>query len=197
MINLEKILEDVSELDTIEAIQTLIKQGVTPEQYKAAYLESERSCHICGQSPSTLCEGCNTLACEDHYTQALCDTCMGKVNALSNIDQAKLTKKIIDNAPDQCPITGLEKCTSYDFDEGVVYVSQSAYDAYTLPEYDRDDLDFYRVRIDMDDDFMRHNEHLCDLSELLDREDFEEIKNFYAITDIEIARAGAKFGTEQ
>jgi hypothetical protein len=85
MINLEKIFEDVSEFDTIEAIQVLIKQGVTPEQYKTAYLENERSCHICGLSPSTLCEGCNTLACEDHYTQALCDTCMDKVKAMPSI----------------------------------------------------------------------------------------------------------------
>jgi hypothetical protein len=37
MINIEKVFEDVSQIDTIEAIQALVKQGVTPEQYKAAY----------------------------------------------------------------------------------------------------------------------------------------------------------------
>jgi hypothetical protein len=182
MINLEKVFDDVSEFDTIEAIQALIKQGVTPEQYRAVYgikvttggaelisqerqrqieqegrttehdkqyragdlaraaacyampadkrawgyglvskrersivekwwpwaitswkptpndrikelvkagaliaaeidriFKTERGCHICGKNPSFLCEGCNTLACEDHYTQALCDTCMAKV----------------------------------------------------------------------------------------------------------------------
>ena len=37
-------------------------------------------CQICGQKESlTICEGCNKYSCEDHYTQALCDSCMTKV----------------------------------------------------------------------------------------------------------------------
>lgn len=96
---------------------------------------------------------------------------------------------MIDAAPDNCPITGLDKCTSYTFDEGVVYLSSPAYDAYTLPEYERNDLSFSRIRIDMDNDFIRYDEHLCYLSDLLDREDFDQIKTFYGITDSEIARA--------
>lgn len=90
--------------------------------------------------------------------------------------------------PDICPITGLHKCESYTFDEGEVYLSNPAYDAYTLPEYDRETLSFNRVRIDMDDDFTRWDECVCDLIDLLDREDFEEIKAFYGITDEEIAK---------
>lgn len=90
--------------------------------------------------------------------------------------------------PNTCPITGLDKCTSYTFDEGEVYLSNPAYDAYTLPEYDREDLSFSRVRIDMDNDFIRYYEHLCDLVDLIDREDFEQIKEFYAITDDDIRR---------
>ena len=101
MINLEKIFEDVSEFDTIEAIQALIKRGVTPEQYKIAYQLTKPKkkikingwdkdgdmCHICGQKEDlTRCEGCNKLACEDHYTQALCDSCMAKVEAMSDIE---------------------------------------------------------------------------------------------------------------
>jgi hypothetical protein len=90
--------------------------------------------------------------------------------------------------PDICPITGLHKCESYTFDEGEVYLSNPAYDAYTLPTYDREDLSFSRVRIDMDNDFIRYDEHLCDLVDLIDRKDFEQIKEFYAITDDEIQR---------
>jgi len=37
MINLQEVMDDVSEIDTIEVIQTLINKGVTPKQYKAAY----------------------------------------------------------------------------------------------------------------------------------------------------------------
>ena len=40
-------------------------------------------CHICGKKESlTLCEGCNKLSCETHFSKALCDTCMSKVNDL-------------------------------------------------------------------------------------------------------------------
>ena len=101
----------------------------------------------------------------------------------------KSMQGIINAAPDKCPITGLDKCTSYIFDEGVVYLSHPAYDAYTLPEYNRDDLSFSRSRIDMDDDFTRYNEYLCDLVDLLKRKDFDNIRAFYSITDDEISKA--------
>ena len=87
MINLKKIFDDVSQLDTIEAIQRLIIQGVTPEQYAAAYRDAEHSCHICGQYPSILCEGCNKFSCEKHFTEALCDTCMEKIDEMSEVER--------------------------------------------------------------------------------------------------------------
>jgi ketopantoate reductase len=56
---------------------------------------NEAVCHICGQNPSTLCEGCNTLACEEHYYQALCDSCMAKVAALSESEQKAIDQECI------------------------------------------------------------------------------------------------------
>ena len=87
MINLEKVFEDVTQLDTIEAIQRLISQGVTPEQYEAVYLENKLSCHICGKNPSTFCEGCNRSSCEKHFTEALCDACMEKIDEMLEADR--------------------------------------------------------------------------------------------------------------
>ena len=60
-------------------------------------------------------------------------------------------KLMINNAPKECLITGLRRCDSYVFDEGVVYLSEPAYDGYTLPEYVSEDKAFYRTK--MDDDF--------------------------------------------
>lgn len=45
--------------------------------------EDERCCHICGESPSILCEGCNEFSCEQHFTEALCDTCIEKIDEMS------------------------------------------------------------------------------------------------------------------
>ena len=89
MINLEKVFEDVTQFDTIEAIQKIISQGVTPEQYEAVYLENKLSCHICGQGPSTLCEGCNEFSCEKHFTEALCDACMEKIDEMSDEERSE------------------------------------------------------------------------------------------------------------
>lgn len=44
-------------------------------------------CHICGEEPYGICEGCGKLSCEDHYKQALCDTCMDKINEMSRSEQ--------------------------------------------------------------------------------------------------------------
>ncbi len=43
-------------------------------------------CNICDKKESlTLCEGCNKLACEEHFTEALCNTCMAKVKAMPKV----------------------------------------------------------------------------------------------------------------
>jgi hypothetical protein len=48
-----------------------------------------------------------------------------------------------------------------------------------LPTYDEETEEFSRVKIDMDYDFRREYETVCELDDLRDREDFEEIKKFY------------------
>ena len=106
----------------------------------------------------------------------------------SKLSQEQI-KKIISEAPDYCPITKMPKCESYCFDEGAVYLPTPAYDAFSIPEYNHEDRSFDRVRIDMDDDFKRYDEHLCDLYELLERPDLQEIIDFYKITDEELAIA--------
>jgi len=55
------------------------------------------------------------------------------------------------------------------------------YDAYTLPTYDEKSKYLIRVKIDMDDDFRREYETDCELEELEDEDNFEEIKKFYGI----------------
>jgi hypothetical protein len=90
---------------------------------------------------------------------------------------------MIKNAPDECPITGLRKCESYVIDDNVVYLTNPAYDAYTLPTYDEESKEFSRIHYDMDDDNREEVECLCDLDDLRDREDFEEIKKFYNIKE--------------
>ena len=99
---------------------------------------------------------------------------------LDNMSSEEM-KKVIQEAPAVEPITGFERCNSYMFHEGPVYLPNPAYDAYTLPVYDPEDNSFNWIRIDMDDDFRRENEILCYLDELEEREDFEEIKKFYGI----------------
>ena len=90
-------------------------------------------------------------------------------------------KKFIKAHPNKCPITGLEKCESYTIQGNVVYLPRPAYDAYTLPSYDKESQAFYRTKYDMDDDCRVTEEWLCDLDDLRDREDFEDIKIYYDI----------------
>ena len=90
-------------------------------------------------------------------------------------------KKRVEEAPDVCPITGLLKIESYWFDEGVVYGTEHPYDAYTLPIYDEKGKSFSRMKIDMDNDFRREYETVCELEELEGEENFEKIKKFYGI----------------
>ena len=95
--------------------------------------------------------------------------------------EAHEIRKIIDEAPDYCPITGLRKCESYTIDGNVVYLTSPAFDAYTLPEYDAETGEFHRIKYDMDDDFKDDYEYLCHVNGLKGRADFEEIKKFYEI----------------
>jgi hypothetical protein len=92
-------------------------------------------------------------------------------------------KGIIDAAPDKCPITGMRKCESYIIDGNVVYLPEPAYDAYTLPEYNPEAKEFHRTHYDMDDDNREDFEYLCELDDLRERKDFEQIKAFYKIVE--------------
>lgn len=89
--------------------------------------------------------------------------------------------KMINEAPNNCPITGLEKCDLYTIGDNVVYLPYPPYDAYTLPEYIEQDKAFYRTKYDMDNDFIATDEHLCDLEDLVDHPNLEEIIRFYKI----------------
>jgi hypothetical protein len=91
--------------------------------------------------------------------------------------------KIIAEAPDVCPISGMDKCESYIFGGQAVYLTVPAYDAYTLPIYDPEDKSFSRFHYDMDDDNRESFEHMCCLDELKDREDYEDIKKFFDIKE--------------
>lgn len=92
-------------------------------------------------------------------------------------------KAVIQAAPEVEPITGFRRCDSYMFNEGPVYLTEPAYDAYTVPVYDPEWKEFNWTRIDMDDDFRRENETLCSLDDLKERDDFEKIKQFYGVTE--------------
>lgn len=104
-----------------------------------------------------------------------------KYNEKSDKEAEEKVKEIIEAAPKICPITGLERCDSYIIDGQAVYVTNPAYDAYTLPEYDAEEEVFYRKKYDMDDDNREYFEFLCDLEDLVERPDYENIKRFYDI----------------
>lgn len=95
---------------------------------------------------------------------------------------AEEMKKILENAPPYCLITGMKKCESYLIDGNVVYLPTPAYDAYTLPEYDEQEMAFYHTKYDMDNDFISENQHLCELAELENHSNITEIKSFYKIS---------------
>lgn len=92
-------------------------------------------------------------------------------------------KKMLDEAPGECLITGLEKCESYLIDGNVVYLPRPAYDAYTLPEYDIDEKAFFRKKYDMDNEFVEDCEELCTLEDLIleNHPKLAEIKSYYNI----------------
>lgn len=66
-------------------------------------------------------------------------------------------ERLIKEAPEICPILGAIKCESYYFEEGVVYVSNPAYYAFTIPKYEEENKIFTYVSIDMDDEFSRED----------------------------------------
>ena len=81
--------------------------------------------------------------------------------------------KMIEEVPNIDPLTGMEKCELYTFDDEVVYVPVPAYDAYTFPEYDSVDKSFYHWHYDMDYDNRKEYEYICDLFDAI------HIKGFY------------------
>lgn len=93
-------------------------------------------------------------------------------------------KKALEAAPNECLITGLQKCTDYMIDGNVVYLPQPAYDAYTLPIYDADEKVFDYIKYDMDNDFVEsENGELCTLEDLIleNHPNLAEIIKFYEI----------------
>lgn len=102
-------------------------------------------------------------------------------------------KKMIDEAPDRCPITGLVKIEAYVFDEGVVYGTYTPNDAYTLAEYEGSVMEFSHTKIDMDDEFTREHMTICELFELVNRDDFNEIVAFYNIPNEHVEKAREEY----
>lgn len=110
------------------------------------------------------------------------------VTGRRNIMLTEEMKVALEAAPDRCLITGLEKCKSYMIDGNVVYLPRPAYDAYTLPEYDAEEKAFYRIKYDMDNDFVEvENGVLCTLDDLIVEEhpNLLEIKRFYNIPELD------------
>lgn len=91
------------------------------------------------------------------------------------------TKRLIDEAPDYCLITGMYKCESYTIGGNVVYLPSPAYNAYTFPIFDEEDEAFYHTKYDMDNDCMEEYMHLCDLEDLDSHSRLAEIKEYYNI----------------
>ena len=95
---------------------------------------------------------------------------------------------ILEEFPEKCLITGFRKCDSYYFEEGVVYLPQPPYDAYTLPEYDSEEKEFQCIKIDMDEDFVRDDVVIGELCDFIDQPNFQAIKDFYEIPEEDIRK---------
>lgn len=105
----------------------------------------------------------------------------------------KYFKTCIDESPNECLISGLKKCNEYmianeDQEAEVVYITNPAYNAYTIYRYDKGDLTFTREHYDLDEGCW-HDTECLDLYEILDHPRFPEIIAFYGITDEEISAA--------
>lgn len=103
-----------------------------------------------------------------------------KYRNLKNVPKEEALKRL-GEAPDICPLLALKKCESYYFDEGIVYVSNPAYYAYTIPEWNEKDKDFTYYKIDMDNDC--EVEKCCiELDEVLESGySIDDINNIYDI----------------
>lgn len=55
--------------------------------------DKDPKCHICGEEPYALCEGCGKPACLAHFEQALCDSCIAEMEALSEEERAELDRQ--------------------------------------------------------------------------------------------------------
>lgn len=89
--------------------------------------------------------------------------------------------KRVKEAPNKCPILGWEKCDLYYFSEGVVYLSNPAFYAFTIPEWDEEDRSFSYYRIDMDNDFSIE-EFTIELDEIIeDGWSIKELEELYEI----------------
>lgn len=128
---------------------------------------------------------CVDASALDHCNQAIkvqefLKTTYAK-NWLDDIFKKERIQLLINESPDECPITGCRKCESYIIGDNVVYLTEPAYDAYTLPEYNEEEQAFYRTHYDLDDDNREEYEYLCNLDDLKERQDFNNIKEFYGI----------------
>lgn len=99
----------------------------------------------------------------------------------------------IDESPNECIISGLKKCNEYmivneDQEAHVVYITNPAYDAYTMYSYDKDSMTFNREHFDLDEGVWRDSEYL-DLYDVLDHPRLSEIMAYYGISLNEINTA--------
>lgn len=89
--------------------------------------------------------------------------------------------KLLDEAPDVCPLLGFKKCEGYYFNEGIVYLSNPSYCAYTIPEWNPNTRDFSYYEIDMEN-YCSVTKMYLELDELLEGEyTVEKLERLYGI----------------
>ena len=91
--------------------------------------------------------------------------------------------EVLPEYPDIDPITGCYKCSSYYFEEGIVYVTDPAYDAYILTRYNSDEKDFWSLKFDMDNDTKEGPTIITTLEEVKKWDNWKYIKEFYDIPE--------------
>lgn len=115
-----------------------------------------------------------------------------KAIKIEYIAKADTLTELFKNAPQKCLLTNRERCDSYYYETlGVTYLSDPAYTAYSLPEFDRDDLSFSCRVFDMDEGTDEGWQTVCDLSDLIDMNHsrLDDIIAYYQITEEEINKA--------
>ena len=100
----------------------------------------------------------------------------------------EITEKVLPEYPEIAPITNCKKCTSYWFDIGIVYLTEPAYDAYTLSEYDYEDKCFYLTKIHMEDDCRKDDEMVADLENVIQFDNWDYIRKFYEIPETHVRK---------